>query len=95
LSRPVVGRGQPGDPPLAAECHGHTPPKLGGVYLQDCLQCDGRHRHEWVECVVPSGQIAFRCVFCGGRKCDMDCIERRHHAGPHLSPEGKIRMVGK
>jgi hypothetical protein len=38
---------------------------------------------------------ATRCTVCGARKCDMDCLERRHHLGPHLSPDGALRQVGK
>jgi hypothetical protein len=92
VSLPVVGRGQPGDPPEVPECHGHNTAPFG------CLQCDGSHRHEWVECWLQTfrGLVSVnRCVFCGARKCDMDCIERRHHVGPHISPDGKLRMVGK
>ena len=69
-----------------------------GGYHDFCDQCRGDHRHEWVSVKVqhhPSGEVmASRCHVCGGRKCDLDCIERRHHRGPHQSPEGVFTPVG-
>ena len=41
--------------------------------------------------------IARRCLVCGGRACDVVCIERRHHSGPHIGPrwerQGRVGSV--
>ena len=84
----VVGR----DLPDVPECFGHK------ELTESCPQCDGSHRHQWRRCLVVQGDsfdIARRCLVCGGRACDVACIERRHHAGPHIAPNGRVRMVGK
>lgn len=96
---PVVGV----DLPEVGECYGHVR-KAYGATMPDpfttCDQCDGRHRHEWVHALVLDkwGVVigdAWRCRLCGGRRCDVECNERRHHRGPHLSPAGDFRPVGK
>jgi len=83
----LVGR----DLPDVQECYGHREEPWA------CPQCDGSHKHEWVRCLVVHGDypdIAQRCRICGGRACDMACIERRHHRGPHIAPNGAMRQVG-
>lgn len=96
---PVVGV----DLPDVPECYGHVR-RVNGIPEPDpftsCPQCDGRHHHEWVDCLVVYGHgersdLAHRCDICGGRRCDVDCMERRHHRGPHMSPTGELRPVGK
>lgn len=85
----VVGR----DLPDVGECFGHHS-RRGA---QSCPQCNGGHRHEWVDCLVVHGghpAVARRCRICGGRACDVACIERRHHKGPHIAPNGIMRQVG-
>jgi hypothetical protein len=85
----VVGR----DLPDVMECYGLASHRDGGT----CAQCDGSHHHEWVRCLVVHGDrpdIARRCRICGGRGCDAACIERRHHRGPHIAPNGAMRQVG-
>ena len=86
----LVGR----DVPDVGECHRQY------VEGHSCPQDDGSHQHEWVRCVVTNKRgertgEAYRCRICGGRKCDMDCNERRHHLGPHHQDDGTLRMVGK
>ena len=96
---PIVGR----DLPEASECYGHVR-RVNGIPEPDpftsCPQCDGRHDHRWTECLVVDKRgenpaHARRCWLCGGRQCDAECVERRHHAGPHLSPAGEFRPVGR
>jgi hypothetical protein len=90
----IVGR----DIPDVMECHGHR----GGPLLEPrtCPQCDGSHDHAWVQCIVldKAGTLigeATRCRICGGRKCDDHlCRERRHHRGPHIDWNGRLRRVG-
>ena len=97
------------DLPDVGECYGHVK-RTNGVPEPDpfttCGQCDGRHRHQWTECLVLTkgsksliaGTLighARRCLVCGGRQCDAECLERRHHAGPHMAPDGSLRPVGK
>lgn len=83
---PIVGR----DVPDVRECYGHREP------LDFCDQCDGGHRHEWVKALVLEAQdFAWRCRVCGTRRCDVTCNERRHHCGPHIAPNGRLRQVGR
>jgi len=95
---PVVGLDLPDD----LECYGNHRTKSAITLYGDvssCAQCDGRHAHQWVDCLVVykdgRNNLAHRCRVCGGRQCDVECMERRHHAGPHLSPDGELRPVGK
>lgn len=87
--------------PDMPECHGHV--DRWGC----CRQCDGSHAHEWDQSPsadevadlnaagIHVGSIAVRCVICGARKCDVDgCLERRHHGGPHLLTNGRVRAIG-
>jgi hypothetical protein len=86
----IVGR----DLPDVRECYGAASHRDGGV----CSQCDGSHKHEWIRCLVIHGDVpavARRCRICGGRACDVSCIERRHHRGPHIAPNGAMREVGR
>lgn len=85
----LVGR----DVPDVAECHRTYDPS------HSCAQHDGSHQHRWVWCAITNKgkhgpRWAWRCLDCGGRKCDMDCSERRHHKGPHHESTG-YRMVGQ
>lgn len=79
--------------PDVNECHGHLD------RWASCKQCNGQHDHVWVALVIHGGvmaAVAVRCEVCGGRKCDVvDCIERRHHQGPHMNPQGAMRAVGR
>lgn len=92
----IVGR----DLPDVMECHGHWNERQQGNPLASCSQCDGSHEHAWVRCLVldKAGSlidVATRCRVCGGRKCDDHlCCERRHHAGPHMNWNGRLRRVG-
>lgn len=82
----IVGR----DLPDVPECHGHRE--------GTCRQCDGSHRHRWRKVLVVCGSdfdVARRCLDCGGRQCDVACLERRHHQGPHIAPNGTLRQVGR
>jgi len=89
--------------PVVGECYGHKLPD------DTCRQCDGSHGHQWMawheapqvgrRTSVVGGQsgpgIPVRCTDCGGRKCDAaECMERRHHRGPHLGLTDHIREVG-
>lgn len=95
MSKPVLGV----DVPDRQECYGnHRTPSAIALYgdVWACPQCDGRHAHVWVRVWVPEHRDhAWRCRECGGRRCDVDCMERRHHQGPHMAPDGSLRPVGK
>ena len=93
----IVGR----DLPEVHECYGGHDSKAAKLLygdVKECPQCDGKHRHEWVDCLVLNGvypEVATRCRICGGRKCDRSsCSARRHHRDAHTFANGRVEKVG-